>query len=74
MNPEQSRLRQEERSENTHSPLESSQQAGLEFQSVEELLKHDSEQNPVPPELAERLNKSISTEIPGRSWIKRWFN
>jgi hypothetical protein len=45
---------------------------GREFSSVEDLLRHDSEVNPVPPEIGERLNLSIAAEPkPERPWYKR---
>jgi hypothetical protein len=38
----------------------------LEFQSPEELLRHDAAQTAVPPEIARRLGKSIAEPAPPR--------
>jgi hypothetical protein len=74
MNPEHTRLRQEEQTSSAQS-LDTSQQHATEFATVEELLRHDSEQNAVPIEVAERLNRSIAAEPkPARSWFKKLFN
>lgn len=43
-----------------------------EFASVEELLRHDAAQTPVPPIIAERLTKSIrDLPRPSRTWWER---
>ena len=81
MNPEESKLRQSQESEETgqesseQSRSEKSlQQEAREFATVEELLRHDSSGNPVPPEVAERVNQSIAAEPPkGTSWLKKMF-
>jgi len=45
-----------------------------EFASVEELLRYDAKQTPVPPEIAQRLGRSLQSEPrPARSWWRRWF-
>jgi len=42
--------------------------------AVEEMLRFDSDQNPVPLEISERLNKSIAAEPkPQRSWFSKFF-
>jgi hypothetical protein len=44
----------------------------LEFQTVEELLRHDAAQTAVPPEIARRLSQSIAQPAtPRRSWWRR---
>lgn len=44
------------------------------FGSVEDLLRHDRGQNPIPPEVADRLNLSIAAEPkPAKSWFKNLF-
>ena len=76
MNSESSRLRQkqsEELAHETQSALQTEQ--GRKFDSVEEVLRYDREQNPVPPELADRVNQSIAAEPkPSQSWWKRLFS
>jgi hypothetical protein len=43
-----------------------------EFQSVEDLLRHDAAQTAVPPEIARRLSQSIAQPAPPRrSWWRR---
>lgn len=48
-----------------------------EFESVEELLRHDAEQTNVPPEIATRLSRSAretpSSPPASRSWWKNLF-
>src|SRR5579862_6924024 len=56
MNPERSKLKQQETSlEQSHSL---GGQSSREFASVEELLRHDAAQTVPPPELAARVNAS----------------
>jgi hypothetical protein len=46
----------------------------LEFQSAEELLRHDAAQTAVPPEIARRLSQSIAQSAPPRRpWWRRWI-
>jgi hypothetical protein len=50
------------------------QQAGLVFDSVEELLRHDTLQTVTPPAIVERLKASLEQEPkPKRSWWQRLF-
>ena len=47
---------------------------GMEFQSAEELLRHDAAQTEVPPEIARRLSQSIAqSSPPRRPWWRRWL-
>lgn len=76
MNPEFSKLHQKEQLEEELNSSQKQEQetAGMEFNTVEDLLRHDSDQNPVPAEVAERLNRSIAAQPkPQRSWIKKLF-
>jgi hypothetical protein len=44
----------------------------LEFQSPEELLRHDAAQTTVPPEIARRLSQSIAeSPAPRRPWWRK---
>jgi hypothetical protein len=54
------------------SETQSRQTAGREFASVEELLRFDAAQTAVPPEIAQRLQKSVG-EPPGPklNWWRR---
>lgn len=53
--------------------LQSSSQ--VEFANPEELLRHDALHTPVPPKIAERLEKSLENlpAPPPRSWWRRLF-
>ena len=73
MSAEQSRLRQEQREEQKSQEVQGSAQGeGKEFATVEELLRYDSEQNPVPAEVAERLGRTLANEPKQeKPWYKR---
>jgi hypothetical protein len=73
MNSERSQFQQQEGEKGKSQSFgQQGQEQGREFSSVEELLRHDSEINPVPPEVGERLNLSIAAEPkPERPWYKR---
>jgi hypothetical protein len=76
MKPEYSKLRseQEQGEQAQHTAQQSSQNQAQEFESVEELLRYDSDQNPVPAEVGERLNASIAAEPkPAKPWYKVLF-
>ena len=52
--------------------VQSRQTTTREFSSAEELLRHDARQTPVPPEIAQRLGKSIENlPKPASSWWRR---
>jgi hypothetical protein len=73
MNPERSKLRYDQQIEHDHAVAEESSQA-LEFSTVDDLLRHDNEQNPVPEEVGERLNRSIAEEPkPVKPWYRNLF-
>ena len=46
-----------------------------EFASVEEMLRHDALHTPVPPNIAFRLEESVSQlpPPPSRAWWRRFF-
>ena len=55
-------------------PLEQSPQQTMEFETAVELLRHDSEQTPVPPTVAKRLNASLERRPkPRPTWWQRLF-
>ena len=71
MNPKTSKLQQKQ--ETTEQIA--SHQAGREFASPEEILRHDAEQTIPPAALAHRMAESIAKEPPpARSWWQRWFS
>ncbi len=50
------------------------QQAPVEFETAEELLRFDASRTAVPPSIAERLQKAIGAETDvERPWWKRWL-
>lgn len=74
---EQQKLEAEQRQtlENAQKEL-AGQAEERQFGSVDELLRFDAEQHPVPPEIAERLNASIAAEGGGKrekGWFRRMF-
>jgi hypothetical protein len=44
-----------------------------EFTSVEEMLRYDAAHTTPPPALAQRLQESLSKEVP-KPWWRRWFS
>ena len=53
---------------------EAQQRNALEFQSVEQMLRHDCLHTPVPPIIAQRLQESVAQlPPPPRSWWRRFF-
>ncbi|HEX4122671.1 MAG TPA: hypothetical protein VH619_18815 [Verrucomicrobiae bacterium] len=45
-----------------------------QFENVEQLLRYDAAQTPVPPEIASRLNRSVEqSPPPRRPWWRRIF-
>ncbi len=48
---------------------------GREFSSVDELIRYDAEQNPLPTGLAHRVAASVAgLPKPARSWWRKWFS
>jgi hypothetical protein len=73
MNRHTSKLNQHEQSESILHQ-QSQQQTAVEFASAEEMLRHDAAQTPVPPAVAERLQRSVDQEPkPSRSLWQRLF-
>ena len=74
MEPESSftRLSQEQqaRQEQQTTPT----QAGLEFRTAEELIRHDAAQTHPPERLEQRVKDSVHREAPSlRPWWRRWL-
>ena len=54
--------------------LEAAKRESIEFDSTEEMLRHDAIHTPVPPAISYRLQQSIShLPPPPRSWWQRLF-
>jgi hypothetical protein len=78
MNPERTKLKQQEHAEQASAQGQfqqtQSETRAMEFANVDDLLRFDSEQNPVPPEVADRLGRSLEAEPkPGKPWYKKLF-
>lgn len=75
MEPNSSRLRQNQQKESQESLENSSTTEVKLYHSVEELLRHDAEQNPAPEALAQRVAASskdvTSAEKAPKSWWQR---
>ena len=46
---------------------------GMEFGSVEDALRFDAAQTPVPPALRARVLGAVEVEMARRPWWRRWF-
>ena len=69
----QSKLSQEQQSRQVGTEQTQSQ-AAREFASVEEMLRYDAAHTPVPPGIAQRLQKSTGDlPRPKTAWWKRLF-
>ena len=65
---------QENSQEQVMGQQQSHQQSGMEFASVDEMLRHDALHTPVPPAIASRLRESISqVPAPPKPWWRRMF-
>ena len=76
MNPDPSKLRQQQQEEIAQSQvLQENSQVAQQFDSVEGIIRCDAEHTPAPPAIAERLKESIAREPkPARSWWQRLFS
>jgi hypothetical protein len=76
MNSEFHRFRQKQTDEVQNQQLShaAQTQTAQEFATVDDLLRYDSEHNPIPPEVERRVNDSITAEPrQPRSWWKKIF-
>ncbi len=78
MSSERTNLRHQHQTEQVssqgHFHETASQSQTKEFAAVEDLLRFDSEQNPVPPEVADRLGRSLAAEPkPEKPWYRKLF-
>jgi hypothetical protein len=64
--------RQSEQEQQQISAQHSHEYSGHEFASVEDMLRHDAINTPVPPTIGHRLEESIGPAQP-RSWWRRLF-
>ena len=70
---QQTKLSQEQQQQATEHQTQQ-QPAALKFSNTEELLRYDAARTPVPPAIAQRLQKSAG-DLPGPkpAWWKRWL-
>ena len=69
---QQSKLSQEQQQHAAE--LQTQQPAAREFANAEEMLRYDAAHTPVPPAIAQRLQKSTSELPPPKlAWWKRLF-
>jgi hypothetical protein len=69
---QQTKLSEEQQQQATEQQTQ--QPAGREFATAEELLRYDAAHTPVPPAIAQRLQKSTSELPPPKlAWWKRLF-
>ena len=70
---QQTKLSQEQQQQATEHQTQQ-QPAAREFANAEELLRYDAAHTPVPPVIAQRLQKSTSDlPQPKLAWWKRWL-
>jgi hypothetical protein len=69
---QQTKLSQEQQQQATEHQTQ--QPAAREFATAEELLRYDAANTPVPPVIAQRLQKSTG-DLPGPkpAWWQRWL-
>ncbi len=71
----QSKLTHQEQEQQAAQQQQQQAAGAKEFDSVEEMLRHDSEHTMVPPRIAQRLDESISElpPPPAKAWWRRFF-
>jgi hypothetical protein len=75
MNPQKKVTIQQQAEETQQAHQQTAGSDAIEFATVDELLRHDASHTPVPPEIEQRLEKSISP-LPAaqrRAWWRRIF-
>jgi hypothetical protein len=73
MNPPKKLTSQQQAEEQQTAAHQEQTKPGVEFNSVEELLRHDASQTPVPPGIEHRLQESLERTPHSKSWWRRWF-
>jgi hypothetical protein len=71
----ETKLTQKEQEQLAAEQQQTQPSSAREFASVEEMLRHDAVHTPVPPNIAHRLEESITQlpPAPSRAWWRRFF-
>jgi hypothetical protein len=71
----ETKLTQQEQEQLAAGQQQTQSSSAKEFASVEEMLRHDTMNTPVPPSIAHRLADSVSQlpPPPPRAWWRRFF-
>jgi hypothetical protein len=71
---QQKKLSTQEQQQATEVQSQQTGQAAREFASADELLRFDAKQTIVPPEVGQRLGRSLQNEPrPAKPWWRRWL-
>jgi len=70
----QIKLSQRQQAQTEQTLAQTQEQSATEFNSVEEMLRHDATHTPLPPTIADRLRETLGPVTPPpRSWWRRFF-
>lgn len=68
------RLHQDQQEQSASAAQHQAQSAEQQFDSVEQLLRHDALHTPVPPNIVRRLRESLAgASAPSKAWWRRFF-
>jgi hypothetical protein len=73
MKPPSSKLQQQQKEEIVETRELRQQAVARGFGTVEEMLRFDARQNPVPESVRTRLTESVQKEPKPGAWWKRWL-
>ncbi len=65
------KLQQQEQQQSAEHKQEVKQATAAEFATVEEMLRHDASNTPVPPGVARRLRETVQKSPSKKPWWKR---
>ncbi len=68
------RLKQGQQEQSASAEQHREKSAEQQFESVEQLLRHDALHTPLPPRIAQRLRESLAGSVPPpKAWWRRFF-
>jgi hypothetical protein len=71
---QQTKLSEEQQQQQHAAEQQTQKQSAREFANAEEMLRYDAAHTPVPPAIAQRLQKSTGElPQPKLAWWKRWL-